>query len=256
MQGAGCVNICSAPPWSAACLWTLSSGTRSLTTSCAHPSFLAASRWHHPQLRLLFKKQNPSHLSPSKTPLSCLEGTTIKPCQAQRGILCLPSVRSTCCRPPVPCTVAMPASLPPAPSLDQASPPRPAHSGPPLTMLSRRRDLLRNLSCLTGPFFHPLLRPLLPQDVFHARDQVTSKHLSGRSLHCHCVRHSVLPLSCCAWQQVGTLNAPLHTCNSFPSLTCMSKLTLKTAYLLHQTMLRCRGEVNEQEGQADAKDGV
>ena len=229
MQGAGCVSICSAPLWSAACLWTLSSGMRSLTTSCAHPSFLAASRWHHPQLRLPSRKQNPPHLSLFKTPLSCLEGTTMKPCQAQRGILCLLSVRSTCCRPPVPCIAAMPASPPPAPSLDQASPPRPAHSGPPVTMLSRRQDLLQNLFCLTGPFFHPLLSPLLPPDAFRARSRVMSKHFFGISLHRYCVRHSVLPLSCCAWPQVGTLNAPECACNSFSSCICMLVLPLKTA---------------------------
>lgn len=217
MQGAGCVSICNAPPLSAACLLTLSSGMRSLTTSCAHQSFLATSRWHHLQLRPLFRKQNPPHLSPSKTPLSCLEGAMMKPCQAQRGILCLLLVRSTCSRHPVPCIAAMPASPPPAPSLDQASPPRPAHSSPLLIVLSRRRDLLQNLSCLTGPFFLPLLSPLVPPDGFHARSQVMSKHVFGTSLHCYFVRHSVLPLPCWTGQQIGTLNAPLYTWNSFPS---------------------------------------
>ena len=162
------MSICSAPPWSVACLSTLSSRMRSLETSCAHPSFLAASKQQLPQLRLLYRKQSPPRLSPSRTAPSSLESTMTRPCQAQRVRLCHLSARSICCKHLAPHTAAMPASPAPAPSLGPGSLCLPDH---PFITNSRLLYLPQGLSCPTGLSSQPSVTSPRPQDSSHGIGQ-------------------------------------------------------------------------------------
>ena len=156
---------------------------RSLETSCAHPSFLAASKQQLHQLRLLYRKQSPPRLSPSRIPPSSLESTMTRPCQAQRARLCHLSARSICCKHLAPHTAVTPASPAPAPSLGPANLYLPDH---PLITYSRLLYLLQGPSCPTGLSSQLSVTSPRPQDSSHGIGQQVlvlykNVHVVGRS---------------------------------------------------------------------------
>ena len=94
------------------------------------------------------------------------------------------------------------------------------------TQASPLRSPFDNAQQAVGPSAEPVLsdRPILsPFAEPPAAARRFSRQRSGKeqafprqipplSLCQNCV----LPLSCCTWQQVGSLNVPLHTCSSLP----------------------------------------